>query len=82
MVKLPLTLADLTMGRRARIRDIESSSPLGRRLLDLGFVPGTSVVAVRRAPFGDPIAVMVRGSLYGLRHNEARLIHLEESDLE
>ncbi|HNV69375.1 MAG TPA: ferrous iron transport protein A [Candidatus Ozemobacteraceae bacterium] len=82
MVKLPLTLADVPLGKRARIRDIESGSPLGRRLLDLGFVPGTSVVAIRRAPFGDPIAVMVRGSLYGLRHNEARLIQLEDSDHE
>lgn len=79
MVKMPVTLADLNLGQRARIRDIESSSPLGRRLLDLGFVPGTSVVAIRRAPFGDPIAVMIRGSLYGLRQNEARLVHIEET---
>ncbi len=42
-----------------------------RRLLDLGFVPGTAVQGVRRSPFGDPTAYMVRGSIIALRGEDA-----------
>jgi DtxR family Mn-dependent transcriptional regulator len=45
-----------------------------RRLLDLGFVPGTIVEAELPSPSGDPIAYRVRGSLIALRKEQADLI--------
>jgi len=42
-----------------------------RRLLDLGFVPGTVVEAVGRSPFGDPTAYAVRGTVIALRRRDA-----------
>jgi DtxR family transcriptional regulator, Mn-dependent transcriptional regulator len=45
-----------------------------RRLLDLGFVPGTVVEAELPSPSGDPIAYRVRGSLIALRKEQADLI--------
>lgn len=51
---------------------------LERRLMELGFVPGSIVTVVHEAPFGaDPIAVRVRGSLLALRRQEAQAIRVQ-----
>ena len=71
------TLSDLADGASAIIQDI----PLGHdehitRLRELGLVPGTRIRLVRRALFGDPIEVSVRGSRLALRRSEARHIKI------
>lgn len=45
-----------------------------RRLLDLGFIPGAVVGAVRRGPGGDPIAFRICGSIICLRSEDAKRI--------
>ena len=60
-----------------RIARVEGDPPVARRLMELGLVPGTVVRVVRRAPFGDPIELVVRGVHLSLRRSEARLIHVE-----
>ena len=47
-----------------------------RRLLDLGFVPGTTVTVDLRSPLGDPIAYRVRGTVVALRREQAGLIRI------
>jgi DtxR family transcriptional regulator, Mn-dependent transcriptional regulator len=42
-----------------------------RRLLDLGFVPGSVVEARFASPAGDPTAYEVRGALVALRRDQA-----------
>ena len=42
--------------------------------VDSGFVPGTVVTLVKRAPFGDPLEFQVRGCHISLRAAEARCI--------
>lgn len=61
---------------------VQAISPLcrgaeRRRLLDLGILPGTRIRAEMRSPGGDPTAYRVRDSLIALRHDQARLIHLQ-----
>ena len=73
----PATLSDLHAGSTAVIQDI----PVGHdehitRLRELGLVPGTKVRLVRRAPFGDPIEISVRGSRLAMRRSEARHIKI------
>lgn len=75
MPVIPLT--QLPDGATAVIKDI----PVGHdehitRLRELGLVPGTKVRLVRRAPFGDPIEVAVRGSRIAMRRSEARHIQI------
>jgi DtxR family Mn-dependent transcriptional regulator len=48
-----------------------------RRLLDLGFVPGTEVAAVMKSPSGDPTGYRVRGAVIALRRDQADLILLQ-----
>ena len=47
-----------------------------RRLLDLGFVPGTPVEVDMVSPAGDPTAYRVRGSVVALRREQADLIRV------
>ena len=73
-------MADVELGSTAVIARVDGTSPLvARRLADLGFVPGTPVTALQRAPLGDPAAYRVRGTTICLRRAEAQSI-LVESD--
>ncbi len=70
------TLADVQPGAGARVAAVDGSTAVGRRLLDLGFVPGTDVRVVRRAPLGDPVEYELRGYRVCLRRAEALRIHV------
>jgi ferrous iron transport protein A len=50
-------------------------STIGRRLIEIGFVPGEQVQVVEVAwPGGDPMAVRVGTSVFALRRREARAV--------
>ncbi len=66
-----LRLADLAPGAVAVIEHVDETSPLGRRLLDLGLVPETRIQLRRRAPLGDPLEFELRGYRLCLRRAEA-----------
>ena len=69
-------LADLAPGMTALVEQVDASSPMGRRLLDLGFVPGTRVKVLRRAPLGDPVVYELRGTQLCLRRSETLRIRV------
>ena len=71
-----LSLADLEPGAEARVEAVESGTPFGRRLADLGFLPGTPVRVLRRAPLGDPVEYELRGTRLCLRRSEAQRIRV------
>jgi len=62
-----IPLLALAVGRSARIAEPPPGSEIPRRLADLGFVPGTELSIVRRAPFGDPLELEIRGYRLCLR---------------
>ncbi len=72
-----MTLDELRVGQEARIIDITLSGAIGQRLLDMGFVEGTSVKIVRNAPLVDPIDLLVRGYHVSIRHVEAKGVEVE-----
>lgn len=49
-----------------------------RRFVEMGFVPGTRVTAMRRAPLGDPIEYAVMGSRVAIRRGDADLVIVRE----
>jgi ferrous iron transport protein A len=71
------SLASLQTGAVARIVSVDGDGPIGRRLLDLGFVPGTTVRVGRRAPLGDPTEYELRGTRLCLRAAEAARIAVQ-----
>jgi ferrous iron transport protein A len=66
-----IALAGLRPGSVAVILDVEKDTPEGRRLGDLGFVRGTTVRVLKRAPLGDPTVYDLRGYRLCLRRTEA-----------
>ncbi len=49
---------------------------ISRRLVDLGFAPGTEVTVLRRAPLADPVIYQVSGYEVALRRAQACCIHV------
>jgi Fe2+ transport system protein FeoA len=57
------------------------SSEVGvRRFVEMGFVPGTRVTAMRKAPLGDPVEYAVMGSRVAIRRGDADLVIVREVD--
>lgn len=74
-------LCDLETGAEATVLGLAPAcrGAARRRLLDLGFVPGTRVSVDLVSPTGDPTAYRVRGSVVALRRNQAELIRISAS---
>jgi Fe2+ transport system protein FeoA len=69
---LSATLVDLRRGDAAILDHIDLPSEDARRLMELGFLPGTRVTAGLSAPGGDPRVFQVDGSEIALRRETAR----------
>lgn len=72
------TLDRLAVGRRAAVTGLSAPEPQRRRLLELGFVPGSQVAAVQESPWGDPVAYAVCGAVIALRRADARQIAVRQ----
>jgi len=59
------------------ISTIRVGGELGRRIRDMGLVPGATVKIQGRAPLYDPVAIRVMGFTLTLRNNEADHIEVE-----
>lgn len=71
-----LRLSDLPPGASAEVVSVSPESPMGRRLLDLGFTPKTRVRVLRRAPLGDPSVYELRGMRLCLRRGDAAWVQV------
>jgi ferrous iron transport protein A len=71
-----VSLASLPVGAGGRIESVDTSTPAGRRLADLGFLPGTEVRVLRRAPLGDPSVFELRGYRLCIRRSEAAQVRV------
>ena len=76
---LTATLLDLRRGDAAILDKIDLPGEDARRLMELGFLPGTRITAGRSAPGGDPRVFQVDGSEIALRRETARRmsVHLD-----
>jgi len=62
------------------IKAVKVSGELGRRIREMGLVPGTEITIQGRAPLYDPVAMRVMGGTLTLRNNEADHIVVEISE--
>lgn len=80
---MPVTLASTSLGERVYIHRLTATGTMRRRLLDLGFTPGNSIVPLYRSPLGDPTAYAVMGTVIALRSSDAETVlvvpHQEEA---
>jgi ferrous iron transport protein A len=70
------SLAEIALGRTAKITKVDGPRAVRRRLLEMGLVPGIEVKVITRAPFGDPLQIEVRGGQWSIRRNEAAQIEV------
>ena len=71
------SLRRMQVNQRGMISAIRVRGELGRRIRDMGLVPGTEITVVGRAPLNDPVALRLRGCTLTLRNNEADYIFVE-----
>jgi ferrous iron transport protein A len=77
-----INLRHLGKNQPARIVSIKTGGELGRRIRDMGLLPGVEIVVVGRAPLRDPVALKIHGFTLTLRNNEADHITVEPLDRE
>jgi Fe2+ transport system protein FeoA len=69
-------LSQKKMGTSGTIHHVQSGF-LAAKLADLGLFQGNTVEVLYKAPFGDPLAVEVGGTVVSLRLEEADWITVE-----
>jgi ferrous iron transport protein A len=72
-----LSLADLREGEAGVLDSLDLPQDVALRLMELGFLPGSEVVAGKTAPGGDPRVFRVDGSEIALRRETARHLLLK-----
>lgn len=75
-------LREITVGGRAAVAGFDLPAESARRLLEMGFTPGTVLEVIRFAPLGDPVEVRLRGYHLSLRRVDAAGILVIEVDSE
>jgi ferrous iron transport protein A len=70
------SLVDLRKGDAAILDRIDLPTEDARRLMEMGFVPGTHITAGFSAPGGDPRVFQVDGSEIALRRDTARRLKI------
>jgi len=73
-----MTLAEMPIGGKGRVREISLPPETHRRLMEMGLTRGAAFEVVRYAPMRDPIEIRVRGYNLSLRKSEAGEITVEE----
>ena len=74
---MSMSLAEIALGRAAKVVGVDGPRAFRRRLLEMGLVPGTEVKVVTIAPLGDPLRIEIRGGQWSIRRNEAVHIAVE-----
>lgn len=77
MLEMVTSLADLNPGQMAVVRNLKEDGSDSLRLLEMGLLPGTEIRFIRKAPFGGPLEVEIRGFRLSLRRREASAIAVE-----
>ena len=72
-------LVNLKSGERACVQSIQGGGAIRRRMMDMGIVPGVELEVVRRAPFGGPLQVRLKGYYLAMRRGECAKIVVTEA---
>jgi len=67
----PICLRKAKVNQKLKIVTISAQGELGRRIRDLGLIPGTECKVIGKAPLKDPVAIRLRDFTLTLRNSEA-----------
>ncbi len=74
-------LRRMAKGQKGIIHRVTASGELGRRILDMGLVPGTPFQVQGRAPLKDPVAIRIRNFTLMLRNSDSDFIEAEVEEV-
>ncbi len=66
-------LSEIAIGVKVKIHSFEKDEII-LKLMEMGCLPGEIISVEKRAPWGDPISIIVSGYHLSLRRNEAEKI--------
>jgi ferrous iron transport protein A len=72
-----IPLRQMKKGQSGSIFKVKATGELGRRIREMGLIPGTRVTIYGKAPLQDPVAIRVLNTTLTLRNNEAEFIQIE-----
>jgi ferrous iron transport protein A len=76
-VRMDKRLSEIGIGKKAVIKYFEKDD-IFLKLMEMGCVPGETIIVEQIAPLGDPICINVSGYSLSLRINEAEMIWVDE----
>lgn len=79
-MKSSICLRMMEVNQKGIIKTVGGHGEMGRRIRDMGLVPGVEVQVVGRAPLYDPVALRLRDFTLTLRNNEADYVFVEIDD--
>ena len=74
---MKMNMRQMKKNQNGLIVQVKANGEMGRRIREMGLVPGTEVKIQGRAPLKDPVALRVMGFTLSLRNNEADYIEVE-----
>ena len=68
------TLDMLKKGEKCRVAEVCAEGSLKRRFYDIGLTEGVDAQLVLCAPFGDPLAYVIRGAVIAIRRDDGKKV--------
>ena len=75
-----INMCHMKKNKSGTITAVKANGEMGRRIRDMGLVPGTEVKVQGRAPLKDPVALRIMDFTLTLRNSEADFIEVEVKD--
>ena len=72
-------LSEFAIGQSGIVKKVTAEGKIKRRLFDMGVTPSARIYLRKKAPFGDPIEINIRGYELTLRIAEAECVIMEEN---
>lgn len=72
-----INLRQMDVNQSGVITSVRADGELGRRIRDMGLVPGKEIRIQGKAPLYDPVSLRIMGFTLTLRNNEADHITVE-----
>ncbi len=72
-----IKLRKMQVNQSGIVTSVKATGELGRRIRDMGLIPGKEIKVQARAPLHDPVSLRIMGFTLTLRNNEADHVEVE-----
>ncbi|MBU2498766.1 MAG: FeoA domain-containing protein [Proteobacteria bacterium] len=76
-MKKTIKMREMSDNQIGTIKKVSGSGDTGRRIREMGLVPGAAIQIQGRAPLKDPVAIKLRDFILTLRNREADFVMVE-----